>query len=146
MHNLYVRRFRVLVLSAWMVVAVALRADDMQTVSANVAANIRASAANTANVLTNLGRLNADGSFNDVDYADQTSTNWKTTTHLSRLQEMTRAYTDPASSLYHNESSLPIAKILSAYDYWVARDFQNPNWWYNEHPQRPVRGDGPPAA
>ena len=69
--------------------------------------------------------LRADGSWPDIDYADQARSAWKTRAHLERTVLMARAChltADPALR----------AKIQPALDYWLAKDFRNPNWWHNE--------------
>ena len=80
------------------------------------------------------GRLRAsllpDGSWPDVDYADQDRAVWKTPRHLGNLLILSRAYKASTSDL-RDDSDLRRA-IFSALDYWLGHDFTNPNWWYNQ--------------
>jgi chondroitin AC lyase len=73
--------------------------------------------------------LRADGSWGDIDYADQTPGPWKTSEHLNRLLVLAKAYSTPSQKLYRDSGLL--ARILAAFDFWLAHDFQNPNWWHN---------------
>src|SRR5439155_8833308 len=69
--------------------------------------------------------LREDGTWADIDYADQASAEWNTRDHLKRIEVMARAHR------LSPDRSLP-AKIYAALDYWLAQDFKNPNWWHNE--------------
>src|SRR6185437_1854463 len=74
--------------------------------------------------------LRPDGSWADVDYADQARSGWKTQTHISRLLLMCRAWRLSADA-GHPDAKL-LAAIHGALDFWLAHDFKNPNWWHNE--------------
>jgi len=75
-------------------------------------------------------QLKPDGSWTDVDYADRTPGNWTTSSHLSRVASMARAWRagDPAT---RGNAELK-TKLMPALDYWLQNDFQNPNWWHNQ--------------
>ena len=77
-----------------------------------------------------LGALGADGAWPDIDYADQTPGPWLTNEHLIRLLTMARRYSAPGQSFYQ-DAALRNA-ILAALNFWLAHDFQNPNWWHNQ--------------
>ncbi|HEU5124464.1 MAG TPA: glycoside hydrolase family 88 protein, partial [Verrucomicrobiae bacterium] len=74
--------------------------------------------------------LSAEGSWADVDYQDQDRAFWKCVVHLDRTRLLAKAWTDPNSSLHHN-ADLESA-TLRALDFWLAKRFQNPNWWWNQ--------------
>jgi chondroitin AC lyase len=71
-----------------------------------------------------------DGSWSDIDYADQTRGGWKALGHLSRTSAMADAYvrgpaTDPARAAVR-------PAILRAFQFWTQKDLKNPNWWNND--------------
>jgi len=76
-----------------------------------------------------LATLKPDGSWSDIDYADQTRGAWKPAQHTSRLVEMARIYANPNSPL-HRDAVLSKA-IHSALGYWLQKKYQCSNWWYN---------------
>jgi len=84
----------------------------------------------TARTETLLTSMKTDGSWPDVDYADQNSANWRTVAHLSNLQLLARSLVVPGSPKY-NDSAVASAAIKSL-DYWLDKDFTNPNWWWNQ--------------
>lgn len=69
--------------------------------------------------------LRSDGTWPDIDYADQTRSNWKAPEHLVRLSTMARAEARTPSPELRTA-------ITAAYDHWVGKDYRNPNWWHNE--------------
>ena len=84
-----------------------------------------------------LPKMKSDGSFDDIDYAAQSRSNWEPLIHLERLREMGLAYTHPESQYF--ESADIYAKILKGFEYWYARNVNNTmNWYYNRvaHPHR----------
>ncbi|MBN2307540.1 MAG: polysaccharide lyase 8 family protein [Candidatus Hydrogenedentes bacterium] len=74
--------------------------------------------------------LGEDGSWPDVDYANQARTAWTASHHLSRIRTMATAYCAPGSPA--NGDAALKAAILKALDFWFAKDLRNPNWWWNE--------------
>jgi chondroitin AC lyase len=71
-----------------------------------------------------------DGSWADIQYDNGTRSFWEAAGHMGRLHVMARAWATPGQPLHHDEA---LKKgILSALDFWLAHDYQNPNWWWNE--------------
>jgi hypothetical protein len=74
-------------------------------------------------------RLQPDGSWPDLDYDDRAQTHWSPGQHPRRLAQLAAAYCahlytpDEADGLEH--------AILSALVFWVERDPQSDNGWYN---------------
>ena len=69
--------------------------------------------------------------WSDINYADQTRSSWATSTHLSRVLLMSQSFmcVRCGPALFSNSSIL--AQIKGALDFWLRKDFQNPNWWWN---------------
>ena len=74
-------------------------------------------------------QLQEDGSWPDVDYEDQTPSSWLTPVHLRRVIAMAQVYIAPD----HDLTGDPALRtdIHQTFDFWLANDFQNPNWWHN---------------
>lgn len=103
---------------------------DPDTVAANIYSTAVANPPADSAVAGTLALLQADGSFSDVDYTDTQPSNWQPPKHLNKLNDMAIAYSTPGSS-YYQSASLKTS-ILSAYNYWVAKDYQNSNWFFNQ--------------
>jgi chondroitin AC lyase len=82
------------------------------------------------NVRQWMSTLKADGSWSDIFYSDQNTGPWKANEHLVRTLVMARLYSTPDHALSQN--AVLRGKILAALGFWLARDFQNPNWWHNQ--------------
>lgn len=74
--------------------------------------------------------LRPDGSWSDVNYADQSRGFWKTEDHLKRVWSMATLYAEERT-LGRRNSALEKA-ALAATHFWINHDFRNPNWWHNE--------------
>ncbi|MBR7155745.1 MAG: hypothetical protein IKD22_02815, partial [Lentisphaeria bacterium] len=74
--------------------------------------------------------LRSDGSWANIDYADQTRAGWRVAKHLSRLMEMCAAWAVKDSPAYHHRELGSATR--RALDYWFAADRRCVNWWYNE--------------
>lgn len=91
---------------------------------------LRGTAPDTAKIKAWMAGLTPDGSWPDINYADQNPASWPTSQHLERVQALSRALADPHSVL-HDDPALQAA-TLRALDYWTAHRFHNPNWWHND--------------
>ncbi|HTL53333.1 MAG TPA: polysaccharide lyase family 8 super-sandwich domain-containing protein [Planctomycetota bacterium] len=70
--------------------------------------------------------LDADGRWPDVDYADTAPSFWKPAQHLGRLVQLAKA-----CRLAPTDAGLK-TKARAALDHWLARDYKNANWWWND--------------
>src|SRR5262249_8410804 len=69
--------------------------------------------------------LQPDGSWADVDYKARQMSNWSARAHLERLLLMAKSYQlSPNAQLK--------GKTFAALSFWLEKDFQNPNWWWNQ--------------
>ena len=83
-----------------------------------------------------LARLNPDGSFSDLNYAETNQTNWRPMTHLDRMKSFVLAYTTEGSSYFENEDTFD--KIEALFSYWQEKDPRSTNWYMQQigAPQR----------
>ena len=70
--------------------------------------------------------LQQNGSWPDINYHSQSHGAWADETHVSRLNAMVEAYS--YGKILANDTTLWNATRL-ALDFWLANDFQSPNWW-----------------
>ena len=103
-------------------------ADDMVTLRDNIVRQLTA-AAPTDSVAEHVAQLKPDGSFADLDYTPNPLTN-QPFKHIGRLHDMVVAWACPTHASYQDAKLK--AALLKAYEYWVARDIQHRNWWFNE--------------
>lgn len=101
-----------------------IRTRMVQTVLGSVSGKAAGEAARYA------GTLRPDGSWPDIDYADQAPSAWKTETHLARTLSIARAWSDPSSA--GRRDAVMKDAACRALDYWIDHDFQDPNWWHNQ--------------
>jgi len=84
-------------------------------------------------------KLQADGTWADVNYADQNNVSWATAKHLDRVLILAKAYRNPQCPLF---GDTPIAQhALAALDGWLKREPHNPNWWWNDYWQPTIMGN-----
>jgi chondroitin AC lyase len=103
--------------------------DDLAVIKQRlVAPLLEPVSARTAKVLADT--LQDDGSWPNVDYEHRDRSGWSTPRHLTNVTILARAYRSPKSAL-HDTASVRDAALASL-DYWLAHDFRNPNWWWNE--------------
>jgi chondroitin AC lyase len=74
--------------------------------------------------------LEADGRWPDIDYASTARSGWPPEDHCTRMVAMTAAANRPGAAAA--DRTILLAAIHRAFAYWIAHDFQCPNWWYNE--------------
>lgn len=86
-----------------------------------------------------LENIKSDGSWEDIDYKEQTVTKWQPKVHVDRIKALAVNYNTKNSSMYSSDALK--AHIISALHYWVEGKFNCPNWWYNEIGVPAVLGD-----
>ncbi len=70
------------------------------------------------------GNVGEDGSWPDIDYAATARSAWPASRHLERTLILARTRQLCTGELDH--------ALTRALDFWLARDFQNENWWHNQ--------------
>ena len=79
----------------------------------------------TADAAKHAASLRADGTWADIDYADNERSFWKTQGHAQRVLTMSKAFRISADVGTRDDALL--TKTLAALDHWLAKDFRNPN-------------------
>ncbi len=74
--------------------------------------------------------LRPDGTWVDIDYADQSPGYWQLRMHLDRMRDLARAWAAPGGELHGNPAVRDAA--VRACASWIEKDYRNPNWWHNE--------------
>lgn len=93
------------------------------------------------NVVAYLAAYQADGSFDDINYAAQSRSNWEPMEHLYRLREMSIAYTEPDNVYYEDEELYN--KIVKGYQLWYDKNLVcTMNWYYNRISHPHALGEG----
>ncbi|AWW31596.1 hypothetical protein DN752_16515 [Echinicola strongylocentroti] len=74
--------------------------------------------------------MDIDGSWPDINYADQSQTNWQPVKHYERVSVLAKAYSRTESS-YYGDSTL-LADITTAMEYWLGLSPvpYSTNWWF----------------
>ena len=72
--------------------------------------------------------MSPDGSWPDVDYANDHPKDWAAAEHLARLHAMARGWFQPGTPIHGAEAVR--AAILRGLDFWYARNPRNSNWWW----------------
>lgn len=81
-------------------------------------------------VVTHLPSLQKDGSWADIDYSNKDITKWKPGTHLSRVQDLTKALISEEG--FYNNNVTVWNSIISALRFWYEQNPKSNNWWHNE--------------
>lgn len=77
-----------------------------------------------------LKKMQPDGSFSDIDYADTALAIWKPLQHLQRLVSMSIAYRTLKGPYDHDRQIL--AKIITGLNFYRVRKPASANWWYRD--------------
>jgi chondroitin AC lyase len=77
-----------------------------------------------------LDDIRADGSWADIDYASRDPSVWPPSDHLTRVLTLLVHAREPDATPADAARSLAVAH--RAMSFWIAHDFQCPNWWYNQ--------------
>ncbi len=81
-------------------------------------------------IMRSVRSLNADGSWNDIDYESQTRSNWSPSYHTARVLEMAKLLNCKDSEYYQSKE---LAEgIHKALDCWFKKALVCPNWWHNQ--------------
>ncbi|MDE1192067.1 MAG: polysaccharide lyase family 8 super-sandwich domain-containing protein [Arachidicoccus sp.] len=81
------------------------------------------------NIDTLLNNQQSDGSWSDIDYTSVTA-DFPATLHLTRLQQLAVAYCTQGTIYY--DSSYVKDRILLGLGYYMTKNPQSTNWWYND--------------
>ncbi|WP_425396477.1 polysaccharide lyase family 8 super-sandwich domain-containing protein [Aeoliella sp.] len=76
-----------------------------------------------------ISSLSDSGSWDDLDYDDQSHAGWIPCDHLLRARAMAQAYATESQPLA-GDAELRAA-INRAVEHWVTKRYKCPNWWYN---------------
>jgi len=105
--------------------------DDFTTVRDRVVAELMKAEIDDGRVAFITGKMNEDGSYNDIIYTDLSRTaGFPQRRHTSNLVYMARAYNKASSTYYRSPELLDI--ITTGYAYWVENDFVGDNWHNNQ--------------
>jgi chondroitin AC lyase len=77
-----------------------------------------------------LASQRADGTWPDLDYTSQIRSRWPARDHVERARDLAKAWALPGG-LLQGDAAVRTA-VLRALDHWLAKDYENPNWWHNE--------------
>lgn len=72
----------------------------------------------------------ADGSWADVDYANEDVAAWAPGKHIDRVKQMASAYAKPGTPCYHSPKFLE--GVEKGLQFWYARKPKSKNWWHND--------------
>lgn len=74
--------------------------------------------------------IKENGSWEDINYKDQSGTGWKPDRHIKRIGTLTKAYTRKESELFGSEKVYN--QIISAAEYWINLNPSpnSSNWWW----------------
>ncbi len=83
-----------------------------------------------AEVSALLDKLQANGTWSDIDYTDKNRSGWQPKRHVERILLLAKAYRMQNSG-YYNSTEVEAA-IHRAFTYWFDARLISPNWWYTE--------------
>jgi len=83
-----------------------------------------------ARALAQARKLREDGSWADLDYASKARSGWAPDQHCGRMLAM--ATLAGMHGTTQADRSLLLSSVHRAFAYWISKDFQCTNWWYNQ--------------
>ncbi|WP_162415536.1 polysaccharide lyase family 8 super-sandwich domain-containing protein [Cyclobacterium roseum] len=107
------------------------RAQELDTIRKRVVAELMTTSISIERVTDILDRMDSDGSFPAIDYADLSRTaGFPHRHHTADLVYLAKAYTIPSSPFYQDPELKE--KISLSLEYWVDNDFVGDNWHNNQ--------------
>jgi chondroitin AC lyase len=88
------------------------------------------SAGRTGDIQQLIESQTKDGSWPDVNYADENGGNWATSKHVSHLFSLVQGYRSKNSTCYGDDKCRNAISL--GLDFWFKNDFINSNWWWNQ--------------
>tara|TARA_Y100001980_G_C14556860_1_gene351566 strand:- start:24500 stop:26647 length:2148 start_codon:yes stop_codon:yes gene_type:complete len=105
--------------------------DDFTIIKKRVVDELLKATIDNARVEDIFSRMNPDGSFNDIDYADLSRTaGFPHRHHTYDLVYLAQAYKTPGSK-YHKSKKIK-ERVTTSLKYWVDKDFFGDNWHNNQ--------------
>ena len=102
---------------------------DLETIAKRLRDELTSEDVDLDAIRTHIRQQQPDGSWIGVDYGDRSLTHWEPSRHIRLLAELAGTYRNHGCALSGDESLL--RTILSGLRYWVDRDSQSDNWWWN---------------
>jgi len=103
---------------------------DIEIIRKRIIDDLLAPAVDASAIRKLIGNIQADGSWQDINYKDTSKTAFQNREHLEHMEDLSRAYKKPGSPFYQDINVKNVA--LAALDFWLAHDFICENWWWNE--------------
>ncbi|KAB7728067.1 chondroitin lyase [Rudanella paleaurantiibacter] len=105
--------------------------NDLKLIKERVVTDLMADPVNDKQVETILAKINEDGSFKGINYADLSRTaSFPHGGHTRDLVTMAKAYKSKASKYYRNKALKD--QIIKGLTFWVKNDFVGDNWHDNQ--------------
>ena len=102
---------------------------DIELIKRRIKASYASRPYNIIRVQSFLNAMSANGSWSDINYADQSAAVWKPMDHLYRLLEICICYKSVNSQCYNSPGVL--RKINTSLDFWFKSNPKSTNWWQN---------------
>jgi chondroitin AC lyase len=112
-----------------LVMAQTQQKQDLETIANRLRSEFSGQAPREDHIQSRLESQNTDGSWPNVDYGDVSRTHWSPYRHTRNLSDMACAYGAKDHAL--GGSAALREGILNGLTFWVHRDPQSDNWWFN---------------
>ena len=107
------------------------KADDFEIIKERVVAELMKTPIEDERVEMIIGKMNEDGSFQEIDYSDLSRTaGFPHRKHTYDLVYLAKAWKTKTSSYFKNEKLKEV--IIKSLKYWVDNDFFGDNWHNNQ--------------
>jgi chondroitin AC lyase len=107
------------------------QSKDLGIIKTRIITELLNNKPNDNQVETILSKLKEDGSFNDINYADlSTTASFPHGRHTNDLAYIARAYKTPSSAFYQSQKVKDA--IINGLNFWVKNDFVGDNWHDNQ--------------
>jgi chondroitin AC lyase len=101
---------------------------EMEVLRSQIVAYFTQGAPRHSTVMRYVKTLQSDGTWFDIDYANQQRGGWLVYQHMSRILDMSCAY----RCAEHSAEGSPEVRnaVVRALEHWLKEDYRNANWWY----------------
>jgi len=125
------KTYLIIILPVFIISSATANPDDFDVIKERVVAELMKTSIDDGRVESIIGKMNADGSFQGINYEDLSRTaGFPHRHHTSNLAYLALAYKSKASEYYKNKDLKEI--ITRGLKYWDDNDFVGDNWHNNQ--------------
>ncbi|RYG00167.1 MAG: hypothetical protein EOO02_15455, partial [Chitinophagaceae bacterium] len=103
---------------------------DLETIRTRIISDLQQPAVKKDEIQTLITTIREDGTWPGINYVDTSRTGFEHRFHLENMLTLARALSKKGSP-YLDDATVK-KTLVTAFDFWLSKDFRCQNWWWNE--------------